>query len=153
MRSFQNWMDEYAQSHQHPTNQIIHKICVPLIMFSVIGLIWMIPTPSFFNQIPFLNWATLFVLGCMLFYTSLNLIMSAGMLILTTLMILICQKLYEGGILLQVSILIFIISWIFQFYGHKLEGKKPSFLKDLAFLLIGPLWVLRFFYKKIGLNI
>jgi uncharacterized membrane protein YGL010W len=153
MRSFQNWMDEYAQSHQHPTNQIIHKICVPLIMFSVIGLIWMIPTPSSFNQIPFLNWATLFVLGCMLFYTSLNLIMSAGMLILTTLMILICQKLYEGGILLQVSILIFIISWIFQFYGHKLEGKKPSFLKDLAFLLIGPLWVLRFFYKKIGLNI
>jgi uncharacterized membrane protein YGL010W len=153
MRSFQNWMDEYAQSHQHPTNQIIHKICVPLIMFSVIGLIWMIPTPSSFNQIPFLNWATLFVLGCMLFYTSLNLIMSAGMLILTTLMILICQKLYEGDILLQVSILIFIISWIFQFYGHKLEGKKPSFLKDLAFLLIGPLWVLRFFYKKIGLNI
>jgi len=153
MRSFQNWMDEYAQSHQHPTNQIIHKICVPLIMFSVIGLIWMIPTPSSFNQIPFLNWATIFVLGCMLFYTSLNLIMSAGMLILTTMMILICQNLYEGGILLQVSILIFIISWIFQFYGHKLEGKKPSFLKDLAFLLIGPLWVLRFFYKKIGLNI
>jgi uncharacterized membrane protein YGL010W len=153
MRSFQNWMDEYAQSHQHPTNQIIHKVCVPLIMFSVIGLIWMIPTPSSFNQVPFLNWATLFVLGCMLFYTSLNLIMSAGMLLLTTLMILICQKLYEGGILLQVSILIFIISWIFQFYGHKLEGKKPSFLKDLAFLLIGPLWVLRFFYKKIGLNI
>ena len=153
MRSFQNWMDEYAQSHQHPTNQIIHKVCVPLIMFSVIGLIWMIPTPSSFNQVPFLNWATLFVLGCMLFYTSLNLIMSAGMLLLTTLMILICQKLYEGGILLQVSILIFIISWIFQFYGHKLEGTKPSFLKDLAFLLIGPLWVLRFFYKKIGLNI
>jgi uncharacterized membrane protein YGL010W len=153
MRSFQNWMDEYAQSHQHPTNQIIHKVCVPLIMFSVIGLIWMIPTPSSFNQVPFLNWATLFVLGCMIFYTSLNLIMSAGMLILTTMMILICQKLYEGGILLQVSILIFIISWIFQFYGHKLEGKKPSFLKDLAFLLIGPLWVLKFFYKKIGLNI
>jgi uncharacterized membrane protein YGL010W len=153
MRSFQNWMDEYAQSHQHPTNQIIHKVCVPLIMFSVIGLIWMIPTPSAFNQVPYLNWATIFVLGCMLFYTKLNLIMSAGMLILTTLMILICQKLYEGGILLQVSILIFIISWIFQFYGHKLEGKKPSFLKDLAFLLIGPLWVLRFFYKKIGLNI
>ena len=153
MRSFQNWMDEYAQSHQHPTNQIIHKVFVPLIMFSVIGLIWMVPTPSSFNQVPFLNWATLFVLGCMLFYISLNLIMSAGMFILTTLMILICQKLYEGGILLQVSILIFIISWIFQFYGHKLEGKKPSFLKDLAFLLIGPLWVLRFFYKKIGLHI
>lgn len=153
MRSFENWMDEYALSHQHPTNQIIHKICVPLIMFSVIGLIWMIPLPAFFPRTSYLNWATLFVLGCLIFYLSLNFIISVGMLILTGIMVFICQKLYDLGWLLHVSLLIFIISWIFQFYGHKLEGKKPSFLKDLAFLLIGPLWVLRFFYQKIGLKV
>lgn len=153
MRSFENWMDEYALSHQHPTNQIIHKICVPLIMFSVIGLIWMIPFPAFFPSASYLNWATLFVLGCLLFYLRLNFVISVGMLIFTGIMIFICQKLYDLGWLLQVSIVTFIISWIFQFYGHKLEGKKPSFLKDLAFLLIGPLWVLRFFYQKIGLKV
>ncbi len=153
MRSFENWMDEYALSHQHPTNQIIHKICVPLIMFSVIGLIWMIPLPAFFSRTSYLNWATLFVLGCLIFYLRLNFIISVGMLILTGIMVFICQKLYDLGWLLQVSVIIFFISWIFQFYGHKLEGKKPSFLKDLAFLLIGPLWVLRFFYQKIGLKV
>ena len=45
-----------------------------------------------------------------------------------------------------VSVVIFIVAWIGQFYGHKVEGKKPSFIKDLQFLLIGPLWVL----KKLG---
>lgn len=44
---------------------------------------------------------------------------------------------------------VFILSWIGQFYGHKIEGKKPSFLKDLQFLLIGPVWLLHFIYKKL----
>ena len=153
MRTFQDWMDEYAISHQHPTNQIIHKIFVPLIMFSVIGLLWVIPLPDFFPKTPYFNWATLFILGCMIFYLSLSFIMSLGMLLLTSVMMIISHQLHQAGVLLQSSVVIFIISWIFQFYGHKLEGKKPSFIKDLAFLLIGPLWVLRFFYQKIGIKV
>jgi uncharacterized membrane protein YGL010W len=153
MRTFSQWMDEYGISHQNPTNQMIHKVCVPLIMLSVIGLFWMIPTPSLFLQVPLLNWATLFIVGCLLFYLYLNILMFFGMFILTTFMTIICHELANQGILLQASIAIFIFSWIAQFYGHKVEGKKPSFLKDLAFLLIGPLWVLRFFYKKLGINV
>jgi uncharacterized membrane protein YGL010W len=51
----------------------------------------------------------------------------------------------------QLSLIIFVVAWIFQFYGHKIEGKKPSFLKDLQFLLIGPAWLMHFIYKKLGL--
>lgn len=47
---------------------------------------------------------------------------------------------------------IFVLAWIGQFYGHKIEGKKPSFLKDLQFLLIGPIWLLHFVLKKAGLK-
>ncbi|WP_375138530.1 Mpo1-like protein [Psychrobacter sp. MF31] len=36
---------------------------------------------------------------------------------------------------------VFVIAWIGQFIGHKIEGKKPSFFEDLQFLLIGPAWV------------
>ena len=46
---------------------------------------------------------------------------------------------------------IFVITWIFQFIGHKIEGKKPSFLKDLQFLLVRPIWLLHFILKKIGI--
>jgi uncharacterized membrane protein YGL010W len=36
---------------------------------------------------------------------------------------------------------IFVVAWIGQFYGHHLEGRKPSFLTDLQYLLIGPIWI------------
>lgn len=153
MRTFNQWMTEYGVSHRNPTNRLIHKICVPLIMLSVVGLIWCLPVPEAFQSLPYLNWATLFVAACLAFYLSLNFLMFLGMLILTFIMCWICVELERVGALLPASIIIFTVSWIAQFYGHKIEGKKPSFFQDLAFLLIGPLWVLRFFYSKIGIKV
>ena len=153
MRSFNQWMSEYGVSHRNPTNQFIHKVFVPLIMLSVVGLIWTLPIPEVFQSVPYLNWATLFVAACLIFYLTLNVLMFLGMLLLTFSMCWICIQLEKIGVLLQASIVIFVFSWIAQFYGHKIEGKKPSFLQDLSFLLIGPLWVLRFFYSKLGIKV
>ena len=154
MRTFDQWMADYGVSHKHPTNKLIHKICVPLIMFSVIGLIWSIPTPEAFQQIsPYMNWATLFVAGCLVFYFLLSKIMFVSMVIMTAVMVVLSHQLHQAGTLLQVSIGIFVLAWIAQFYGHKVEGKKPSFMQDLTFLLIGPLWVMRSFYAQIGIKV
>lgn len=153
MKSYNQWMDEYGVSHQNPTNQLIHKICVPLIMLTVVGFLWCIPTPEAFSRVPYLNWATLFVIWCLGFYLSLNFVQFLGMLIQTFIMCFISHKLYQMGVLLPFCIIVFVLAWIGQFWGHKIEGKKPSFLQDLSFLLIGPLWVSRFFFKKIGINV
>jgi uncharacterized membrane protein YGL010W len=153
MRTFEQWMAEYQVSHNHPTNKIIHKICVPLIMLTVIGFLWSIPTPLAFQTTPYLNWATLFIAGCLIFYLSLNFIMFLAMAITTALMCWICVELERAGILLWFSGIVFVLAWIGQFYGHKVEGKKPSFIQDLAFLLIGPLWVLRDFFKILGIKL
>lgn len=154
MRTFDQWMDEYGVSHKNPVNQKIHKICVPLIMLTVIGFFWLIPRPEAFQQIsPYLNWATIFVIGCLIFYLSLSVKMFLGMIVQTFIMAVIAQKLYETGILLPFCIIVFVLAWIGQFYGHKVEGKKPSFFQDLVFLLIGPLWVTRFLYKKMGITV
>ena len=48
-----------------------------------------------------------------------------------------------------VSLTVFVVAWIGQFIGHKIEGKKPSFFDDLRFLLIGPLFVLGFLYRRL----
>ena len=153
MRTFNQWMDEYGVSHRNPTNQLVHKFCVPLIMLTVIGFLWSIPKPEIFNMIPYLNWATLFVTGCLVFYYSLNVLMFVGMFIQTALMCMIVHFIHSTGYLFQFSLIVFIFAWIAQFWGHKIEGKKPSFLQDIIFLLIGPLWVTRFLYKKLGINI
>lgn len=153
MRTFDQWMSEYGESHQNPVNQKIHKICVPLIMLTVIGFFWSIPTPESFFVFPYLNWATLFVGLCLIFYLTLNFVMFIGMLFQTIFMLFICLELDKAQILLPFCAIVFVLAWIGQFWGHKIEGKKPSFLKDLVFLLIGPLWVNRFLYQKLGIKI
>lgn len=153
MRTYNQWMDEYGVSHKNPTNQAIHKVCVPLIVLTVLGLFWVIPTPAIFSQVPFLNWATLMGVAALVFYFSLNIKVGIGMLIQFLIMSYICHTINQTGHLLTFSVVVFILAWIGQFYGHKIEGKKPSFLQDIVFLLIGPIWVIRFLYQKLGINV
>jgi uncharacterized membrane protein YGL010W len=122
-------------------------------MLTVVGFFWCIPRPAFFQNIPYLNWGTIFLVLCLAFYFTLNMMMFIGMTVQAIVMSVICEYIYRTGNLLPFCIIVFVIAWIGQFYGHKVEGKKPSFLDDLVFLLIGPLWVTRFFYKKIGINV
>jgi uncharacterized membrane protein YGL010W len=154
MKSLDHWLNEYAVSHCNPTNQIIHKICVPLIMFSLLGMLWVIPTPETFKLFKYMNWSTIFTLFCLTYYAKLNFKMFLGMIVMMSPMMFGIVYLSENyaDLLLKLMVAIFVVSWIGQFIGHKIEGKKPSFFKDLSFLLIGPLWVLKSLYKKLGIN-
>tara|TARA_R110001592_G_scaffold123552_2_gene331551 strand:+ start:4204 stop:4662 length:459 start_codon:yes stop_codon:yes gene_type:complete len=148
MKTAQQWFDEYAVSHQNETNITIHFICVPAIFFSVIGLLMIIPTTFLENTFglynPLLeNWAALVAIFMLIFYLRLGFWYFINMLLVTTLSIIGNYWLSSFGNLALISLVIFVIAWIGQFYGHKVEGKKPSFLKDLQFLLIGPLWVIK----------
>jgi uncharacterized membrane protein YGL010W len=153
MKTAKEYFDEYAVSHQNETNQAIHYICVPLIFFSVIGLLMSIPTTfleNIFNASnPLLeNWAVVVGLVISVFYLRLGFWYFTEMLFV--ILICIIANFWLGNFvnLLFASIIIFVLAWIGQFYGHKVEGAKPSFLKDLEFLLIGPLWVIQKLGKK-----
>lgn len=158
MTRLEQLLSEYGQSHQHPTNKLIHWICVPAILISLLGLVWSIPVPAIFNEIKFgpfhLNWSWMIILGSLIYYFFLSPRLAFGMMIVTAWLLLV-------GFMLATliplplwitSAIIFIIAWIGQFWGHKIEGKKPSFLKDIQFLLIGPIWLLSFVYKKLGIR-
>lgn len=152
MKTAKQWFDDYAVSHQNETNQLIHYICVPAIFFSVIGLLMSIPTDllkdTFKLYNPLLeNWAAVIgVLILLFFYLRLGFWYFIEMFLVTTLSIAGNYWLSGHFNLLWTSLIIFVVAWIGQFYGHKVEGKKPSFIKDLQFLLVGPLWVI----QKIG---
>lgn len=154
MKSIHQWLSEYGESHQNHTNKTVHWICVPLIMFSLIGLLWSIPTPDSFKNFSFpLNYGTIFLLLALCYYLVLSIPLTIGMLFVTTAIIAGNYYLAKADIapLWLISILIFAVAWIGQFIGHNIEGKKPSFLKDLQFLLIGPMWLLSFIYKKLNI--
>lgn len=106
-------------------------------------MLWSLPFPDFSTAPSFLNWATLFSILALVFYLSLGFKFFVGMLLVAGVALAICSSMMSAGLpLAAIAILIFVAAWIAQFYGHKLEGKKPAFLDDLAFLLIGPMWIL-----------
>lgn len=158
MKTIQEWFDEYGESHQNEKNKFIHFICVPLIFFSIIGLLSCIPSLSLYKLLPssllsYAHFGTFLVIFGLLFYVRLSVPITIGMFIVSLLSLIIISLISETGVRVWlVMLIIFTVAWIGQFYGHKLEGKKPSFLKDLQFLLIGPAWILGFLYRKMGIQ-
>lgn len=151
MRTLQQWFDSYAVSHQNPTNISIHFICVPAIFFSVVGLFMSIPS-GFLNSVlphPIIaNWAfVLLVITLVLFYFRLSVKVGIQMLLFSAFCLVLNYVVAQYVPLVYFSLALFIIAWIGQFYGHKVEGQKPSFIDDLQFLLVGPAWVM---YKLFG---
>ena len=143
MQTLDQWLEEYAASHQNPTNQAIHKICVPLITLTLVAMLWAVPVPEAFQNIKFFNWATVFMSLCLVFYAFLSLKMFLLMSIQTGAMFALFAFVGDFQYLFHVAFVVFAICWVFQLYGHRVEGAKPSFFKDLTFLLIGPLWVMK----------
>lgn len=147
MKTLDEWLEDYGVSHKNPINVKIHKVCVPLIMFSLLGMLWAIPFPI--SVALFINWATVFVLGCLVFYFLLDRKVFLFMLLQSCVMLSGVYFLAQSAFLFKASAAIFVLAWIGQFIGHKIEGAKPSFFQDLQFLLIGPIWVFPFFKKSL----
>lgn len=155
MRPIEYWLLAYQKSHRHPINIIIHKICVPIIVCSIFGLLWSLPTPQL-PAIPWwINWATAPSILVVFFYVRLSKKLALGMALWFCCLTFLYRWLDSTlSIPFWLPLCgIFIGAWVLQFIGHALEGKKPSFLQDLIFLLIGPLWVLVPLYTKLGITI
>ena len=163
MRKIDQLLNEYGESHQNKTNKLIHWICVPAIFFSIVGLVWSIPLGPLSSvkiaKHQYINWATITLCIVFIYYIYLSIKLTFGMVVFS-IGCLYLSNILENLILSNtinielwiISLFIFVIAWIFQFIGHKIEGKKPSFFKDLQFLLIGPAWLMHFIYKKLNIQ-
>lgn len=156
----QDWFDAYGVSHVNKTNKAIHWICVPLIFFSIIGLLSLIPLGFLSEALPievqgFVHVGTVLILIGMLFFVQKSVSIALGMSVVSLAILGLVNMLNAGlpemAWLIYTSI--FVLAWIGQFIGHNIEGAKPSFFDDLKFLMIGPAWLLHFIYKKIGIRI
>lgn len=147
MRTLNQFLDAYAVSHQNPLNQIIHVICVPAIFFATLGLLWLMPVGRAFPGMPaevahWINGATVFMPIAGLFYLRLSFgsfLTGMGWAALSVLGIVAIEQAELS--LFWISATIWVLAWAVQFYGHHVEGAKPSFADDILFLLVGPLFV------------
>jgi uncharacterized membrane protein YGL010W len=155
MRRIDALLNTYGESHLNMTNKLIHWICVPAIMFSLLMLLFCIPFPG--GREWWTNWAMVLLVFAWIYYAQLSFAMFIGFVGIGALMMWGIMGMYaavgnEPGKLAIVAVIIFVVAWIGQFIGHKIEGKKPSFLQDIQFLLIGPAWLMHFIFKKMGIT-
>ncbi|MBL7924120.1 MAG: DUF962 domain-containing protein [Bacteroidia bacterium] len=147
MKALQEWLSEYAESHVHPTNINIHWLCIPLIFWSISGMLFLVTIPVLGNL------ALPVLVALTLYYLRLSKTLWIGMLLFGALCLglnfLVFKTFYESSG--YVFLGVFVLAWVGQFIGHKIEGRKPSFLKDLQFLLIGPAWLMAKLYRKAGI--
>ena len=135
-------LEHYAASHRHPTNERIHCIAVPGIMVSLVGLLYAASPLA----------ALLFLAASLVYYWRLSAVFLVSMVVATVAMLAIIATLHARHILLPVCTTVFVVAWVFQFIGHRIEGKKPSFFEDLQYLWVGPLFVLSLLFRKLGLR-
>lgn len=153
MTPLSTWFDHYSGDHRNPTNQAIHVVCVPAILWSVVAMLWAIPVPAMLGR-PGL-WAAAAMFLAWLFYWKLSRKLALGMLLGFAL----CggsseliRRSWSTDALLWAGVAVFVVAWIGQFIGHRIEGRRPSFFTDLVYLLIGPLWVLAKGFRKLGIG-
>jgi uncharacterized membrane protein YGL010W len=135
-RRIDELLDHYAQSHLHPANERIHFAAIPLIMLSLIGLLFCLHPLA----------AYVFILASMVYYLRLSLPFAAAMTVWSAIMLAVVHAMGEQR--LYICLAIFVGAWVMQFIGHKIEGKKPSFFEDVQYLWIGPLFVLQPLMRK-----
>jgi len=153
MRSIDTLLDNYTGDHLNPKNQLIHVICVPAIVWSVSAALWTIPVPEMYSKPG--AWAALAMFGAWLYYWRLSKPLALGILVCFFAAGLLNRWLFYrfgGTFLLELAIGVFVIAWIGQFIGHHIEGKRPSFLTDMVYLLVGPLWTLSKFYRRFNIE-
>ena len=151
MRSMQDWLDGYSADHQNRTNQTLHWICVPPIVWSVIALLWTIPVPAAFLRPG--AWAVLAMVLAFYWYWKHSHRLAAALLLAFAVLGVLTNLLFHGlgaASLRWLAIGVFALAWIGQFVGHRFEGRRPSFLTDLSYLLIGPAWLMAKLLRRMG---
>ena len=140
-RKVDRLLAHYGESHRNPANELIHYIAIPAIMLSIVGLL--------FALHPWVAYA--FVAASLVYYASLRSpVLFATMAVGTIALLALVHAI--GEYLVPVCATVFVVAWIFQFIGHKIEGRKPSFFEDLQYLWVGPLFVVTQLYGKLGVR-
>jgi len=130
----------YEESHRNPRNERIHFVAIPLIMLSLLGLLFAIH--------PWAAYA--FVLASMVYYARLSTVFLIAMAALSVLGLGLVHAM--GQHVLTICVALFVGAWIAQFVGHNIEGKRPSFFEDLQYLWVGPMFVLSKLFLKLGIR-
>jgi uncharacterized membrane protein YGL010W len=143
MRTIETWFDEYERQHRHPVNRAIHAVCVPAITWSTLAVLDAVRIHAH-SAASLISGATLAVAVAGAFAVRWSRPLGAALVLVTAAMI-AANRAVEVRLdtpLWIPGLAVLVVAWGAQFAGHALEGSRPAFTRDVAFLLVSPLWLL-----------
>lgn len=153
IRRIEVLLAEYGQNHNNPTNKAIHCFAVPMITWATLAVAWYLPTPTLFNDEPYLNWATILCVVAIMYYLMLSIPLALGMGAFSVIAVAIIRSVEANASipLIYIAIPLFLFSWVFLFVGHMIEDRSLSFLVDQKFLAIEPVWFMSALFQRLGI--
>jgi uncharacterized membrane protein YGL010W len=127
---------DYAAYHQTAGNKFFHRVGIPMIMLTLIGMLTQVPL--FTAGTVRLDAAMVLIAAASAYYFVIEWRLALAMVAIS-----IAFYFIGAVIPLVINAALFILGWIFQFIGHKLyEHRNPAFFRNFVHLLVGPLWIL-----------
>ena len=136
MRRVESLFADYAAFHQTPGNKWFHRVCIPLIMLSMIGMLTRIELFTVDGRR--IDAAMVVIALSTLYYLAVEWRLAIAMLGVS-----IGFYVLGAALPMWVNVALQVIGWIGQFIGHTVyEHKQPAFFRNLVHLMVGPLWIL-----------
>ncbi|HXW25400.1 MAG TPA: Mpo1-like protein [Xanthobacteraceae bacterium] len=153
IRRVEALLAEYGRNHHNPTNKVIHGFAVPTITWATLAILWSVPTPALFDSTPYLNWATILCALALAYYLTLSIPLALGMATFSAIALAIVWFVEVNAPipLIYIAAPVFIFAWMFLFVGHIFEDRSLSFLIDLQFLVIEPVWFIHLLFRRLGI--
>ena len=132
MQPLAAYFADYAAYHRTKGNKAFHRLGIPLIVLTVVAMLERVPLGAR------LDLAMLLILAAGVWYVILDWRLGAIMVVA----LVVCW--FIGIVMpLWLSVVLFVLGWIFQFVGHSVyEHRQPAFFRNVTHLLVGPLWIL-----------
>ena len=147
MASLDALLDDYEQSHRHPTNIAIHWVAEPIAIVALMALAASIPLPVGTALWPFL--AIL-----MIYFARLS--RPIALAFVPVIIVFIALIHFIDTMLTAPTwvwaVPTFSIAWVSLLIGHKIEGRVPSVFQNPNLIVIGPAWLMRRIFRKLGLK-
>ena len=153
MRPADEWLQQYSRHHADGADQLLHRLMIPLLVTSVVGLLWAIPVPTTFREAtPVLNWGTIFLMAAIVYYFILSISLAFGALPIIASVVWAVMWLDRLSYPLWMSsAALLITAWMGLRVSHRSPGLRPSLIGDLQYVMLGPVWLVSALYRRLGI--
>ena len=149
---FHRQLASYAQCHRDPHNCATHFVGIPMLFLAVILPLQALPVRIGQHEVPL---AIVLSLPAIVGWLWLDLRLGAALLLLLCPLFIAAALIVRHGHVLTwcSAAVLFVVGWAFQLVGHAVfECRRPAFVDDLSYALIGPMFVVAKLLVSLGLR-